>query len=92
MKYVSTFLIAVLSSLLCACTHQQVSEGEQGDTLQFKYAENLMLVDYQYYTEVTMQDPWNKGKILHTYVLVPYDHFSLIEVYSDHVLKYIGLQ
>lgn len=77
MKYVSTFLIAVLSSLLCACTHQQVSEGEQGDTLQFKYAENLMLVDYQYYTEVTMQDPWNKGKILHTYVLVPYDKEDL---------------
>ena len=70
MKYIPTFLIAVLSSLLCACTHQQTSEGGQGDTLQLNYAENLVMVDYQDYLEVTMKDPWNEGQTLHTYVLV----------------------
>ena len=70
MKYIPTFLIAVLSSLLCACTHQQTSEGGQGDTLQLNYAENLVMVDYQDFLEVTMKDPWNEGKTLHTYVLV----------------------
>ena len=81
MKYIPTFLIAVLSSLLCACTHQQVSEGGQGDTLQLKYAENLTMVDYPTYTEVTLKDPWNKGKTLHTYILVSGEKgdFSLAE-------------
>ncbi len=73
MKQFLLIITTILSCLLCACTHQQTSEGEQGDTLRLKYAENLTVVDYQDYTLVTLKDPWNVGKTLHTYVLVPRD-------------------
>ena len=64
-------LFALIAAvLLSSCggytTHQQ---GE-GDTVAFKYATLLTIVDYDGYSVVTIRNPWKEGKILHTYVLV----------------------
>ena len=44
---------------------------DDGDTIHLEYAENLKIVKHKDFTVVTLNDPWNKGKVLHTYVLVP---------------------
>lgn len=50
------------------------------DTINLKYAENLKIVKHQGFTEVTLNDPWNKGKVLHKYILIP----DSIEKPSNH--------
>lgn len=58
--------------MLMACRGgQQTSMVAVGDTLQLKYAKNLTIVRYDTYTEVSLDDPWNNGKTLHQYALVP---------------------
>lgn len=47
--------------------------GEDGDTLRLGYAQRLSVVCYDGYTCVQLADPWNEGKVLHTYLLVPKD-------------------
>ena len=44
---------------------------EKGDSLTFKYARLLSVVDDGDYTVVTLQNPWKEGYTLHTYILVP---------------------
>lgn len=44
-----------------------------GDTLQMKYAERIKIVECDGYSVVTLADPWNVGKTLHAYLLVPSD-------------------
>lgn len=41
-----------------------------GDTLRFKYARLLEVVRFDDHTQVTVADPWNRGRALHTYWLV----------------------
>lgn len=67
-KFLYVLLIAVLS---VGCK-QRVSSVSQdaGDTLMMKYAENLTIVRTDHYTKVELLDPWHKGKLLHTYLLV----------------------
>ena len=47
------------------------SSQATGDTVDFKYARLLHAVRHDGYTEVSISDPWHKGKVLHKYVLVP---------------------
>ncbi len=66
-------LILTLLSLF-ACRHSPTAkEAAQGDTLRLKYAEHIHLVRHAGYTVAELTDPWNQGKVLHTYVLVPAD-------------------
>ncbi|MCI6159833.1 MAG: ABC transporter substrate-binding protein [Prevotellaceae bacterium] len=68
--YLSIWLVAVLS----ACTgSQSKGGGEGGDTLKMAYATRLSIVKHDGYTMVKLADPWNTGKTLHTYLLVPAD-------------------
>ena len=65
-------LMAVLAFLLCACRgggHGGDTSG--GDTLSLRYAQYINIVAHDGYTVATLSDPWNAGKTLHTYVLVP---------------------
>ena len=62
--------------LLCACQNRQVqgdSISTEGDTLQLRYATRLTIVRHAAHTIVKLADPWNSGKTLHTYALVPAD-------------------
>ncbi|MBO4451899.1 MAG: ABC transporter substrate-binding protein [Bacteroidaceae bacterium] len=61
-----------LLTLFLSCHQGKVSDTAQhGDTVAMKYAENIYIVHYEGYTRVDLANPWKKGEILHTYILVP---------------------
>lgn len=66
------FLLIIIPLLLTACqgNKQQAADGKEGDTVHLKYSENISIVKFNDHTEVKLNDPWNKGKTLHTYILV----------------------
>lgn len=62
---------AVALTLLCSCNAGSGTAAfSGGDTLHLKYASLLNIVRHDSFTVVTISDPWNKGKALHTYALV----------------------
>lgn len=64
-------LIASAPLLLCACKGGGTSAAlSGGDTVRLEYARRLTIVKYDGYTVATLHDPWNKGRTLHTYILV----------------------
>lgn len=70
MKYLCLTLYSLV--ILCSCSGGvNRPAGTDGDTLKLKYAEHLSIIRHADYTEVNLADPWNEGKILHTYLLVP---------------------
>lgn len=67
------FYLHILCTVLClsACgRHKTVSLNTGGDTITMRYAENLTIVDHSDYTVVTMRNPWDTLKTLHTYILI----------------------
>lgn len=61
----------LLLSIVSSCGSNSRPAGEKGDTLHLQYARQLTMVKYKGYTEVSLADPWHKGKILHRYLLIP---------------------
>ena len=58
--------------LFLSCHQGKVTDSAQnGDTVAMKYAENICIVHYEGYTRVDLANPWKKGEILHTYILIP---------------------
>ena len=67
----AVFAITALLTLFSSCHQARVSQStEQGDTVTMKYAENICIVHYDGYTRVDLANPWKKGEILHTYILI----------------------
>ena len=67
-------LVCLLALSLAACGNRQgMSPSSDGDTLALKYAERISIVQYDDYTVVKLQNPWDTLKTLHTYVLVDRD-------------------
>ena len=65
-------IIILLTALLVSCRDRRTTASQEtGDTVVFKYATQLTIVRHQDYTEVTLKNPWKKGKTLHEYILVP---------------------
>ncbi len=74
MRINKSFILFIVPFLIVSCGKRQTAaNNEEGDTLIFKYARNICVVRHKGYTKVTMSDPWNKGKILHSYTLVRKD-------------------
>ena len=48
----------------------QAQLSEEGDTLQMAYARYLTVVKHEMFTQVTVRNPWDSTRILHTYLLV----------------------
>ena len=72
MRKLLSVLIAILFSVLTACTNSQTRGGaDGGDTVRMENARHLTIVKYKGYTIVKLVDPWKKGRTLHTYALVP---------------------
>ena len=72
MSGVATVAIMALLTLFLSCHQGKVSDTAQhGDTVAMKYAENICIVHYDGYTRVDLANPWKKGEILHTYILIP---------------------
>ena len=71
-RTINPIIYIIMCVLLSAC-----SGGKQnsflhkvgGDTLKLRYAENLIIVKYKDYSEVTVLNPWKKGEVLGRYVL-----------------------
>lgn len=47
-----------------------VLHNETGDTVKFKYARNITIVDYGDYTVATLRNPWDTTQILNRYILI----------------------
>lgn len=59
----------IVTTLLSCRNHQVTSYLKKGDTIHFKYAENIEMVRYPSYTLVKLKNPWHSGTPLHTYIL-----------------------
>ena len=71
MMHQTKFLIVCLI-LLCACSNaKKESTTAKGELTSD--ASLLQIEKNDQYTKVSILDPWNKGKILHDYILVPKD-------------------
>jgi iron complex transport system substrate-binding protein len=60
----------ILALSLLSCGGPSAQQGG-GDKVDFKYASLISIVKYDGYTVATIGNPWEDGKALHTYVLVP---------------------
>lgn len=59
--------------LLSACGgsgNTKAGMPEGGDTLRLAYAHYLTVVKHKEFTQVTIRNPWDSARILHTYLLV----------------------
>lgn len=62
----------VLSFSLSSCQGgQQFAAWDEGDTIRLKYAQLLTMVEHEGFTEVNVGNPWEKGTVLHQYILIP---------------------
>lgn len=69
---------------ICSCKGGSTTAAiTGGDTIHLKYAERLQIVKYDGYTVVTLFDPWNLGKILHSYILIPSNKKSINSTKSN---------
>lgn len=87
-KLFSNLFILFASAIITACSGGvNRSARSDGDTLHLKYATNLTIVRYDVYTEVKLADPWNSGKTLHTYILVPKSQDGFVETHGETVVR-----
>ena len=62
--------ILVILLLLASCKGNKTNRIlTGGDTIYFKYAENIEMVSYPQFIVVNLKNPWHSGTYLHTYVL-----------------------
>ena len=63
--------IVIFALLLSACGGRGKASSAlpEGDTLRLRHAANLCIVQYPDYTVVSMRNPWDTLKTLHTYIL-----------------------
>ena len=81
-----TALAAVFMLFSCGRAGTTVSRSD-GDTVEFRYARLIEMVRYDDYTVVRLADPWNKGKVLHTYVLVPRSSGKVTDLPEGTVIR-----
>lgn len=72
-RTLSNILLTIAVVWLSSCGGQTNRLQEDGDTLHLKYSTLLSIVRYDGYTVADIRNPWNEGKVLHTYILVPRD-------------------
>lgn len=70
MKNLFSILSIAVSLISCGGKFTPATNDE-GDTLVFKYARMIHVVQHEGYTDVTIDNPWKEGRVLHRYRLVP---------------------
>jgi iron complex transport system substrate-binding protein len=70
MKKLFSILSIAVSLISCGGKFTPATNDE-GDTLVFKYARMIHVVQHEGYTDVTIDNPWKEGRVLHRYRLVP---------------------
>ena len=68
-----SILILVIALLSSCRGNQKIATHDDCDTVALKHATHISIVKHHDFTVVKLADPWNTGKTLHTYVLVPAD-------------------
>jgi len=64
-------LLTVIVLIPVSCKQRMTVGGsDRGDTLELKHSKLLTMVIHDGYTEVKISNPWHKGSLLHTYILV----------------------
>ena len=64
------FLLFVVSIIVSCGGKQTNGQRSEGDTLHFKYAQNIVVVRQQDATIVELKNPWKEGALLHCYILL----------------------
>lgn len=72
-KFFSLFIAFPLLVVLSSCNGKTGLAPSRSDTVTLRHAEILTIESRDGYTLATLADPWNEGRTLHTYVLVPRD-------------------
>lgn len=72
-KFFSLFIAFSLLVVLSSCNGKTGLAPSRSDTVTLRHAEILTIESRDGYTLATLADPWNEGRTLHTYVLVPRD-------------------
>lgn len=68
----SYVIIAAVLALLVSCQGGRTAvSASEGDTLQLRYAENLLLEEHEGYLRAVLRNPWDTAAVLQTYLLVP---------------------
>lgn len=74
LSFTPYLIIAFSCFILLSCVgnggNKSSSMMHDGDTLHLRYAKLLAMTSFQDYTLVTIRNPWDTLKILHTYILV----------------------
>jgi len=74
MKFLTSLLLGFFFvHSLFSCSHAMRGSRLEGDTLVFRYAKNICMVDYGDYAVAALTDPWHEGRTLHQYILVQAD-------------------
>ena len=79
------FLLLFATLLMVACGGKQAKrQRSEGDTLHFKYAQNIVIIKQERAVVVEIKNPWKKDALLHRYVL-PSDTSFLPSKVADGV-------
>ncbi|MGI6223728.1 MAG: ABC transporter substrate-binding protein [Prevotella sp.] len=69
-------LLSIIAVAMISCSNGTKGNSETGDTIKMQYAQNITIVKFQNYTEVTLANPWKKGQKLISYALVDSSHIQ----------------
>lgn len=78
---------------LMSCRQQKALPAPlHGEVVAMKYAQHIDVTKYPHFTVVTLADPWNVGKKLHTYILVDRKDSALVDHLPKGTLIYTPIQ
>jgi iron complex transport system substrate-binding protein len=60
-----------LTLAACSGGGKAVAFSSDADTIRLRYADNLLLLRHDGWTEARLRNPWDTTRTLHTYLLVP---------------------
>ena len=96
MRHIIIYIYAFVAfSLLQACSNQSKPVAVDGDTIRLKYSTLLTMVRYSDHTDVTIADPWHKGKTLQTLRIdnnKPYRKALIFTTLHCQLMEYLGCQ
>lgn len=64
------FKLLLICIFVCSCGHRQGSAiTTDADTLEFRHAQYLTLIEHSLYTEVLIRNPWDESRLLQRFTI-----------------------